>query len=416
MSRQVIGLTTLKSIVFNGNSEIDRLVLNDKLIWEKNTSTELLNFTGIDAMGRLETDYGYDGNPVEYAVGKGTFIYYYHKYTQATTPADIDGYNGKYVYNKFSTFGNPYSICSVKTETDGTKTIYPSWVLVGTTLVYTKDDVQYSFEEPQSDILYGLDKVGVTYEITNGINQELYRDIDLSASYNSSMYIPDLGITEIIIPETYNGKPVTQILEDAFYSYTPGEVQNNYYVCYNLQSLKLGNNIKMLSKGSLRGVTKGKDSNSKGLILNDCLEDIGYMSLMDCLGTSIDLPASVKTMAGYAVGWSSVSNQIKLTVRSNITYKTSRSYNGLYDYVGTVIFEQSVTEVTGNILYSPEGQNKTTTLVFKHSKSDFINIDVTAPRGATTLTIYTDNDMVKNYDWAGKNFTVTFKNLSEYVE
>lgn len=416
MSRQVIGLTTLKSIVFNGNSEIDRLVLNDKLIWEKNTSTELLNFTGIDAMGRLETDYGYDGNPVEYAVGKGTFIYYYHKYTQATTPTDIDGYNGKYVYNKFSTFGNPYSICSVKTETDGTKTIYPSWVLVGTTLVYTKDDVQYSFEEPQSDILYGLDKVGITYEITNGINQELYPDIDLSASYDSSMYIPDLGITEIIIPDTYNGKPVTQIIENAFHSYSKDSQHSSFYVCYNLQSLKLGNNIKILGEGSLRGVTEGKDSNSKGLILNDYLEDIGYESLMDCFGTSIELPTSVKTMAGFAVGWSGGGAQVKLTVRSNITYKTSRNSNGLYDYVGTVIFEQSVTEVTGNILYLPEGQNKTTTLVFKHSKSDFINIDVVAPKGATTLTIYTDNDIVKNYDWAGKNFTVTFKNLSEYVE
>lgn len=412
MSRQVIGLTTLKSIVFNGNSEIDRLVLNDKLIWEKNTSTELLNFTGIDAMGRLETDYGYDGNPVEYAVGKGTFIYYYHKYTQATTPTDIDGYNGKYVYNKLSTFGNPYSICSVKTETDGTKTIYPSWVLVGTTLVYTKDDVQYSFEEPQSDILYGLDKVGITYEITNGINQELYPDIDLSASYD--MYIPDLGITEIIIPDTYNGKPVTKILDNAFYSYTSGDVRNYYYVCYNLQSLKLGNNIKILGEGSLRGVTKGKDSNSKGLILNDYLEDIGYESLMDWFGTSIDLPVSVKTMAGFAVGWSGGGTQIKLTVRSNITYKTSRNSNGLYDYVGTVIFEQSVTEVAGNIIY--QAKNNNTSLVFKHSVSDSITIDVTAPKGATKITIYTDNDMVKNYDWAGKNFTVTFKNLSEYVE
>lgn len=416
MSRQVIGLTTLKSIVFNGNSEIDRLVLNDKLIWEKNTSTELLNFTGIDAMGRLETDYGYDGNPVEYAVGKGTFIYYYHKYTQATTPTDIDGYNDKYVYNKFSTSGNPYSICSVKTETDGTKTISPSWVMVGTTPIYTMSSEVVSFKEPQTDPLYELDHTGWLYEITNGINQELYPDIDLSASYDSSMYIPDLGITEIIIPDTYNGKPVTQIIENAFHSYSKDSQHSFFYVCYNLQSLKLGNNIKILGEGSLKGVTKGKDSNSKGLILNDYLEDIGYGSLMDSLGTSIELPASVKTMAGYAVGWSSGSNRVKLTVSSNITYKTSRTYNGLYDYVGTVIFEQSVTEVTGNILYLPEGQNETTTLVFKHSKSDFINIDVVAPKGATKIIIYTDNDMVKNYDWAGKNFTVTFKNLSEYVE
>lgn len=416
MSRQVIGLTTLKSIVFNGNSEIDRLVLNDKLIWEKNTSTELLNFTGIDSMGRLETDYGYDGNPVEYAVGKGTFIYYYHKYTQETTPTDIDGYNDKYVYNKFSTFENQYSRCWVKTETDGTKTISPSWVMVGTTPIYTMSSEVVSFKEPQTDPLYELDHTRWLYEITNGINQELYPDIDLSASYSSSMYIPDLGITEIIIPDTYNGKPVTQILEDAFYSISIDSQHTYYYVCNKLQSLKLGNNIKILGEGSLKGATEGKDSNSKGLILNDCLEDIGYESLVDSLGTSIELPASVKTMTGYAVGRNSGSNQVKLTVRSNITYKTSRSYSGLYDYVGTVIFEQSVTEVTGNILYLPEGQNKTTTLVFKHSKSDFINIDVVAPKGATKITIYTDNDMVKNYDWAGKNFTVTFKNLSEYVE
>lgn len=55
-------------------------------------------------------------------------------------------------------------------------------------------------------------------------------------------------------------------------------------------------------------------------------------------------------------------------------------------------------------------------LVFKHTNSDTIILDILAPKNATEITIYTDNDIVKNYDWASKNYTVTFKPLSEYTE
>ena len=405
----IINGTEIQNIVFNG-VELDTVKFNNVVVFNK---IKLINFTGIDKNGNLETDEAYDGVPVEYAVGKATLYYYYYEYTKADpTPTNIDAYNSKYVYD---TSSNKYTQCVVTTNEDGTKTISPSWVIVGTTAVYTKSSNVSGFKEPQTNPLYELDHTAWVYARTNGINQELYPDIDLSKSYHSSE-IPDLGITEIIIPDTYKGKPVTKILANAFYSYEPSDAQNLFYVCYNLQSLKLGNNIKILDYRSLGGVTKGKASNANGLILNNNLEDIGLESLLNCFGTSMELPASVKTMTGYAVGRSDGGEQAKLTVKSNITYKTSKNSNGLYDYVGTVIFEQSVTEVVGNILYSPYGQNKITSLVFKHSVSDSITIDVTAPKSAIKITIYTDNDTVKNYDWAGKNFTVTFKSLSEYVE
>ena len=405
----IINGTEIKNVVFNG-VELDTVKFNNIVVFNK---IKLINFTGIDSNGNLETDDAYNGVPVEYAVGKATLYYYYYKYTQVNpTPTDINSYNSKYVYD---TSSNKYTQCVVTTNEDGTKTISPSWVLVGTTPAYTKSSSIESFKEPQTDPLYELDHTAWVYTRTNGINQELYPNIDLSKSYHSSE-VPDLGITEIVIPDTYKGKPVTKILSNAFYSYEPSDAQNLFYVCYNLQSLKLGNNIKILDYRSLGGVTRGKASNANGLILNNNLEDIGLESLLNCFKTSIELPTSVKTMTGYAVGWSGGGENAKLTVKSNITYKTSKNSNGLYDYVGTVIFEQSVTEVTGNILYSPAGQNKTTSLVFKHSVSDSITIDVTAPKSATNITIYTDNTIVKNYDWAGKNFTVTFKSLSEYVE
>ena len=404
----IINGTEIKNIIFNG-VELDTVKFNNIVVFNK---IKLINFTGIDSNGNLETDDAYDGVPVEYAVGKATLYYYYYEYTKVDpTPTNIDAYNSKYVYD---TSSNKYTQCVVTTNEDGTKTISPSWVIVGTTAVYTKSSNVSVFKEPQTNPLYELDHTAWGYDKTNGINQELYPDIDLSKSYHSSE-IPDLGITEIVIPDTYNGKPVTKILDSAFYSYEPSDAQNLFYVCYNLQSLKLGNNIKILDYRSLGGVTKGKASNANGLILNNNLEDIGLESLLNCLGTSIELPSSVKTMAGYAVGQSGGGENVKLTVKSNITYKTSKNSNGLYDYVGTVIFEQSVTEVTGNILYSPKGQNKITNMVFKHSVSDTITINVGSPKSATKITIYTDNTIVKNYDWAAKNFTVTFKNLSEYV-
>lgn len=405
----IINGTEIKNIIFNG-VELDTVKFNNIVVFNK---IKLINFTGIDSNGNLETDDAYDGVPVEYAVGKATLYYYYYEYTRVDpTPTNIDSYNSKYVYD---TSSNKYIQCVVTTNGE-TKTISPSWVIVGTTAVYTKSSNVSVFKEPQTNPLYELDHTAWGYDKTNGINQELYPNIDLSEHYGSPSEVPDLGITEIIIPDTYKGKPVTQILKYAFYSYEGNDQYRYYYVCYNLQSLKLGNNIKILGDGSLRAATKGKASNANGLILNNNLEDIGYEALMDCLGTSIELPASVKTMAGFAVGQSNGGENVKLTVNSNITYKTSTSSNGLYDYVGTVIFEQSVTEVVGKILYSPYGQNKITNIVFKHSVSDAITINVDSPKSAIKITIYTDNDTIKNYDWAGKNFTVTFKSLSEYVE
>lgn len=406
----IVNGTEIKNIIFNG-VELDTVKFNNIVVFNK---IKLINFTGIDSNGNLETDDAYNGVPVEYAVGKATLYYYYYEYTKVDpTPTNIDAYNSKYVYN---TSTSKYEQCVVTTNEDGTKTISPSWVLVGTTSVYTVSNSTVKFKEPQTDPLYELDRTAWLYDKTNGINQELYPDIDLSESYKSSSEVPDLGITEIIIPDTYKGKPVTKILDNAFYSYAVDSQYRYYYACHNLQSLKLGNNIKILGNGSLRGATRGKASNANGLILNNNLEDIGYEALMDCLGTSIELPASVKTMAGFAVGQYDGGKNVKLTVNSNITYKTSITSNGLYDYVGTVIFEQAVTEVVDTILYSPSGQNKITNIVFKHSVSDAITISVTAPKSAINITIYTDNDIVKNYDWAGKNFTVTFKSLSEYVE
>lgn len=404
----IINGTEIKNIIFNG-VELDTVKFNNIVVFNK---IKLINFTGIDSNGNLETDDAYDGVPVEYAVGKATLYYYYYEYTRVDpTPTNIDSYNSKYVYD---TSSNKYIQCVVTTNGE-TKTISPSWVIVGTTAVYTKSSNVSVFKEPQTNPLYELDHTAWGYAKTNGINQELYPDIDLSKSYHSSE-IPDLGITEIIIPDTYKGKPVTKILANAFYSYELTSQSQEFYVCHNLQSLKLGNNIKILGESSLRGVTKGKASNANGLILNNYLEDIGLSSLLDCFTTSIELPTSVKTMTGYAVGWSEGGKLAKLTVKSNITYKTSKNSNGLYDYVGTVIFEQSVTEVVGKILYSPYGQNKITNIVFKHSVSDAITINVDSPKSAIKITIYTDNDTIKNYDWAGKNFTVTFKSLSEYVE
>ena len=269
----IINGTEIKNIVFNG-VELDTVKFNNIVVFNK---IKLINFTGIDKSGNLETDDAYDGTPVEYAVGKATLYYYYYEYTKVDpTPTDIAAYNSKYVYD---TSSNKYTQCTVTTNEDGTKTISPSWVIIGTTPAYTKSNNVSRFKEPQTDPLYELDHTAWVYDKTNGINQELYPDIDLSKSYHSSSEVPDLGITEIIIPDTYKGKPVTKILDNAFYSYEVTSQSQDYYVCHNLQSLKLGNNIKILGESSLRGVTKGKDSNAKGLILNNYLEVIKLINL-----------------------------------------------------------------------------------------------------------------------------------------
>ena len=64
----IINGTEIQNIVFNG-VELDTVKFNNVIVFNK---IKLINFTGIDKNGNLETDEAYDGVPVEYAVNVWT--------------------------------------------------------------------------------------------------------------------------------------------------------------------------------------------------------------------------------------------------------------------------------------------------------------------------------------------------------
>jgi hypothetical protein len=52
-------------------------------------------------------------------------------------------------------------------------------------------------------------------------------------------------------------------------------------------------------------------------------------------------------------------------------------------------------------------------LIFLHDKNDFITLDkeIAYSKSSRQINIYTDNTIIKNYDWSGNNINATFYHI-----
>ena len=103
----------------------------------------------------------------------------------------------------------------------------------------------------------------------------------------------------------------------------------------------------------------------------------------------------------------------KVVVNSNISNLSTSE--AIYDFWNTTIFNENVTEVNDLV----DSATSVTTLVWVFKQPSSVNVSFTfksKPKTALAVTIYTDNEGIKNYDWSTNgNITPTFKTLSEYT-
>ena len=131
-------------------------------------------------------------------------------------------------------------------------------------------------------------------------------------------------------------------------------------------------------------------SNLKNITLPNSITSIGKYAFYGCSGlTSITLPNSITSIGKYA--FYGCSGLTSITIPSSVTSIENSAFNNCSNLT-TVTFNQ------------PNGM--TVSLPTAGSGSGMLY-----NKTAREVTIYTDNETIKNYDWATDNVTPTFYHL-----
>ena len=268
----------------------------------------------------------------------------------------------------------------------------------------------------------GTQSESITYPLCNGYNNEYYNyDFNTSMTNADKKYVSadERIISEnLVIPDKYNGKPITTILESAFYNndwYVTDDTNYKTYQSCFLKTVTLGQNIVDIQGSAFAGIgCYHTDANT----LVSVFETINiYESHIQAIGGSVfsyigggnynyfNLPTSLTELGAVAFNGSK-----KVRVNSNLTMPTgTSSILNIWSTTTDVIFSSNVTIALIHILHNNQ------VLVFEQDVNTEVTLNVTSTKNAAAITIYTDNNSVKNFDWATNNYTVTFKSLSEYT-
>lgn len=376
----------------------ETLQLNGVTIWEKLKDDLSFNYVGIDAVGRFEGDLEYDGVAVEYGIGKRVNTYYKRI---VPTPTTIEEYYDNYIV---SSSGSMLRI----TEANAQQEV----IVPGDTLCYEATD----------------DISGAEYETHGWVKSGAFNSDYYNYDFSTSISISDANkgtITpilpdDIIVPSKYKQKNVTRILPYAIssglnYSSSGG---SNMWECvsqaYFIKGITLPNTIKHIGSNGIHllGFLNYE------VLLPEGLESIAGYGLANCntIDKKIVLPTTITTYNGNSIVYDNIHGGLgsghtdTIVIKSaNVELATSSTY---FDYAKTLVFENSVESITGCLGYSKTPNN----FVFRHTNTDTITLNLSGPKSATEVNLYTDNDYIKSYDWASKNYTVTIYPLSDYVE
>ena len=269
----------------------------------------------------------------------------------------------------------------------------------------------------------GTQSESITYAMCNGYNNEYY-NYNFNKAFAQTSISPATYVSEndriisedLVIPSNYNGKPVTKIIDCAF-SRKDGEGNSSeYYQNCFIKTITLGNNITDIGSNAFNGIGfYPTDANTMVYVFeSENIKNSNVKSIGDyafCYvrngGYSFDLPTNLN-----ALGCKPFFAASKVRVNSNIMSDISTGFNTNYLFTnsGDIIFSSNVTYVTLGKFNSDQNA-----LVFEQDVNTEVTLNVTSMKSATAITIYTDNNSVKNFDWATNNYTVTFKSLSEYT-
>ena len=392
---QTFYLDSVDTVIFNQNN-VNLIRLNKDIIW-RSSNLSLFNFTGIDANGLYEGQIGYT-NAVGYALGKYNYTYYRKIEPIPTTEEEV---LGKY----YKTYDSSYATVFYEITADNISSI-----TLGTTEIFEPSGYENATDYVQE------------INVNNALNPESFNGFDFTTKYASKNDIPNLNISEIYIPSTYNGLPITEVLSQAFYglTYDSGASKYSYYPTEQIKLIKLGSNIKKLNSSAFYRVCSfvGRDEGND-FILNNKLETINSLSLYGIYdGTyNFALPSSVKQISGEIFVQGAVSTNVQPRVNTFTVSSPSINIDGGTTYSSAdqtkyLIFTKDVLSISGVVSKSTTSASS---VVFEHPADAQITLSISSNKSATPINIYTDNEAVRAYDWATQNYTPTFYPLSDYT-
>lgn len=365
------------------------------------------NYTGIDINGVYENEEGYSGTPVEYALGSVVVTYTFYDEV-IPTPITKSGYSGYYVSQ-----GGSWQSCSYNSSNDS---LTPLGIEVGVTPCYRRINTTQWQTNP--NYIYG--SRDYSFLINNGFNSEYFDNYDFTTRYDTAEELPTLsGLINLTLPATYNDVPVARIFKHAFMGKEYIDVLTGfkYLAPYKTESLKLGENIKTIDSIGIAAMCHRNDSPSNIFVLNNSLETINDSSLIGIF-SSTDVISFPNTLSYLAADSTSSNPFTSLAAPyGGNPYKVIISspsirlncYSPSY-----IVFENTVSVIIGGFANSLSSSSNIPSLVFKHSQNAQVSLSINSEKNARTINIYTDCDAVRNYNWAGANYTPTFYPLSDY--
>lgn len=254
--------------------------------------------------------------------------------------------------------------------------------LEGTT-AYTGTPAAYAIGKPT------ISSGTATYAEANGLNEEYFSNkygSNFVKSWDSTAAAPLQCVEDVlVIPDTYNGLPITKILDKAFTARTIVSSVETRYQPYFYTNIVFGKNITTIG-------------------------DMCFAGTGDNIAL-IDLPETVTYGQSTSFGDTKAYNS---AVRLSSALKTSAPGSIMTNYAGSiadkvpkVIYSRKVTYV-----FAPTTASGAI-LVFEHQEGDTLSINygTTMIKNAITTTIYAEHDSALYYTWETGNITPTFYHL-----
>lgn len=269
---------------------------------------------------------------------------------------------------------------------------------------YDGNPVSYGLGKPTITNSSGTESV--SWGMCNALNDDWFTEKYgdgyvryVSGDNSVSSRMPKVVEDDLVIPDTYKGKPVTHLLTNCLSAFSTSSNSSgmNFSQAIYFKTITIGNNITTIQAYALINLQIKK----------------------------ITLPSSVRVIESNGViteDWNETLSDFASTggileVNSNITSPST----GVFNYVITTKFSNNVTEVIDPVTAAVDKNGKSTTarkLVFQQSSSTPVTITYTSkPKTAFNLTVYSSNTSVNSYDWStNANATVTRYSLSDYKE
>lgn len=273
------------------------------------------------------------------------------------------------------------------------------------TTAYDGVAIAYGVGKPQlSDDGAGTITVG-SWGYANGLNDEYFTE-KYGDAYNKYLIIEEdfIKVVEdiLVIPDTYRGKPITTIFDDAFTCNTQSSSNARTYQPAFYNGIAFGANITTIRDYAFRGMRKSTRINGVSYGVKE-----------------LNLPTTLQFLSEIPAGASSTTSDYTgkpiLKINSNTgTWGTvSKGISNTFLYT---VYGENVTQV--NNMVASGTVATTRNYVFKQPPSVVVSFTFTSkPKTAFAINIYTDNTSVQSYDWStNANVTPTFYPLSSYVE